>query len=159
MKPVRAILLVIGVLLVLADIAGARGVRVWSYQELLEKSDLVVISSPIATTDTKEHVDLPGFVGEHVIGVDTTFVVSAVLKGDKSKTNVVLHHYRTSDGTNIPHVPNGPSFVAFPTAEKATVVPRAYILFLVRETDGRYAPAVGQTDPGLAVKELVGVAR
>jgi hypothetical protein len=159
MKSVRAIFLAIGVLLVLTEVVGARAVRIWPYQELLEESDLAVIATARATSDTREHIDLPGFVGEHVIGIDTTFAVSAVLKGDKSQTNIVLHHYRTSDGTNIPHVPNGPSFVSFAPGEKPTLVPRAYILFLVRETDGRYAPVVGQTDPGLAVKELVGVAR
>lgn len=31
------------------------------------------------------------------------------------------------------------------------------MLFLHREADGRYAPVVGQADPGLGVMELVGV--
>ena len=159
MKSVRAFFLAIGVLLFLTGTVGARAVRIWPYQELLEKSDLVVIATAVANSDTTEHIDLPGFVGEHVIGVDTKFVISAVLKGDRSQTNIVLHHYRTSDGTNIPHVPNRPSFVSFAPPERPTLVPQAYILFLVRETKGRYAPVVGQTDPGLAIKELVGIAR
>jgi hypothetical protein len=159
MKSAQAILLLIGVLLVSTDIVWARVVRIWPYQQLLAKSDLVVIATATATSDTSEHIDLPGFVGEHVTGVDTTFAVSAVLKGDNSQTNIVLHHYRTSDGTNISHVPNGPSFVSFAPAEKPTLFARAYILFLIRESDGRYAPVAGQTDPGLGVKELVGVAR
>jgi len=53
----------------LTDIVGAHAVRIWPYQELLKKSDLVVISAAIATSDAKERLDLPGFVGEHVIGV------------------------------------------------------------------------------------------
>jgi len=31
------------------------------------------------------------------------------------------------------------------------------MLFLQQETDGRYAPVVGQSDPGLGVRELDGV--
>lgn len=159
MNSTRAIILAVGVLVVSTGIVAARAVRVWPYQELLNKSDLVVVATAKATDDTNEHIDLPGFVGEHVIGVDTKFAVSVVLKGDTSQTNIVFHHYRPSDGTNIPHVPNGPGFVSFEPARNPTLVPRAFILFLVRETDGRYATVVGQTDPGLGVKELVGVAR
>jgi hypothetical protein len=36
---------------------------------------------------------------------------------------------------------------------------RTYVLFLVREAGGRYAPVVGQTDPGLGIKELVSVGK
>ncbi|MGH7968357.1 MAG: hypothetical protein ACREIC_06470 [Limisphaerales bacterium] len=158
-KSIRLIVLAAALLLVSTGIVGARLVPVWSYQELLDKSDLVVLATAIDTKDTKEQIDLPGFVGERVIGVNTKFAVSAVLKGDRSQTNIFLHHYRTSDGTNIPHVPNGPSFVSFAPAENATLFSRAYILFLVREADGRYAPVVGQTDPGSGVKELVSAAR
>jgi hypothetical protein len=159
MKSIQVIFVMVGVLVASAGIVAARVVRIWSTQELLDKSDLVVTATLKATNDTKEHIDLPGFVGEHVIGVDSQFAVSAVLKGDRSKTNIVLHHYRASDGTNISHVPNGPTFVSFAPPEKSTSVPREYVLFLVREADGRYAPVVGQTDAGLGIKELVGVTR
>ena len=62
------------------------------YQELLKKSDLVVIAAPAATDDTTEHIDLPGFPGEHVIGVETRFTVSAVFQGDKAVKAFVLPH-------------------------------------------------------------------
>src|SRR5882762_826121 len=150
-------------LLVSTDIVAARGVRIWSHQELFDKSDLVVIATLTATNDTQEHIDLPGFAGERVVGVETRFSVSAVLKGDKAASWVVLHHYRTADGTNIPHVINGPSFVSFDppknpifnAVREAPPVWRTYILFLVRETDGRYEPVVGQAEPGSAFKELI----
>jgi hypothetical protein len=155
MKSIPPLVLATAFLLGMTSILAARAVRIWPYQELLKKSDLAVIAAPAATNDTKEHIDLPGFPGEHVIGVETRFTVSAVLKGDKAIKDFVLHHYRTADGTNIPHVPNGPSFLAFPQVENPTSVQRTYILFLLREADGRYAPVVGQTDPGLGIKELV----
>src|SRR2546428_839170 len=97
-------------LLVSTGIVAARAVRIWSYQELLDKSDLVVIATPTGTNDTKEHIELPGFVGQRVIGVETRFTVSAVLKGDKALKDLVFHHYRTPDGPNVATVPNRPTF-------------------------------------------------
>jgi hypothetical protein len=136
-------------------IAMARFVRVWSYQELLNKADLVVIATPTASNDTQEHINLPGFDGQQVIGVETRFTVSTVLKGDKALKDIVLHHYRPSpDGMMVP---NGPTFVSFAVSKKPTGPGRTYILFLLREADGRYAPVGGQADPGLGIRELEGV--
>ena len=84
MKSISLFVLATAFLLGFTGIVAARVVRIWPYQELLEKSDLVVLATPTATNDTVEHIDLPGFIGEHVIGVETRFSVSAVLKGDKS---------------------------------------------------------------------------
>ena len=151
MKSIRPLVLATALLLGLTAIVAARVVRIWPYQELLEKSDFVVIATPTATNDTKEHVDLPSFPGQPVIGVETRFAVSAVLKGDKALKDFVLHHYRPDRVM----VPNGPTFISFTPAENPTPIQRAYILFLLREADGRYAPVVGQTDPGMGVKELV----
>ena len=133
----RPFLLAIVCLFVSTGIAGARAVRIWPYQELFEKSDLAVVGTPAVINDTKEHFELPGFKGEPVTGVNTRFAVCIVLKGDRALRESVLHHYRTADGTNIPHVPNGPTFVAFGSAENPTAIRRAYILFVLREADGR----------------------
>jgi hypothetical protein len=152
MKSIGISLLVTACLLVSTDVVVARAVRPWSYQELLEQSDLVVIASPAATNDTKELVDFPGFAGQRAIGVETRFTVSAVLKGDKALRDFVLHHYRPgSDGVIVP---NGPTFLSFVPVEPPPAIQRTYVLFLLREADGRYAPVVGQTDPGLAIREL-----
>ena len=134
-------------LLISTGFVGARAIRPCSYQELLNKSDMVVIATAAATNDTREHIQLPGFVGQPVIGVETKFAVSAVLKGDKSVKDLILHHYRA----DAVIVPNGPTLVSFDPAKKQT-----YLLFLVRETDGRYAPAFGQADPGLCGINVLG---
>ena len=155
MKSLRLFVPAIGFLVVLTGTVGARGVRFWSYQELLDKSDVVVLATATATDDTGEHIDLPGFVGEHVIGVETGFAVSAVLKGDKALKDFVLHHYHPGPGGV--RVPNGPTFVYFAVSEKPSAPRRTYLLFLHREAGGRYAPVIGQTDPGLGVKALGGV--
>jgi hypothetical protein len=156
MKPIRLFFLSAILLVLTAPIASARPVRLWSYQELLDASGLVVLATSVGTSDTQEHIDLPGFDGEHVIGIATAFHISVVLKGEKTLKNFVLHHYRTVDGTNVPHVPNGPTFVYFSPVEDERLYQQAYLLFLTREADGRYAPVVGQSDPGQGIRKLEG---
>lgn len=155
MKSFRLLMLVTVTSIAMAEVVSARVIRPWPYQELLEKSELAVIASPAATNDTRERIALPGFQGQRVIGVETRFTVDAVLKGDAGLKDFVLHHYRPEPQGMM--VPNGPSFVAFVSAEPPMSFPRSYVLFLVREADGRYAPVVGQTDPGLGIKDLAGV--
>jgi len=142
-------------LLVASGIVAARGVRLWSHQDLLDQSDLAVIAAATASGDTTEQINLPGFEGQRVIGVETRFAVSAVLKGDKTLKDFVVHHYRPVPGAMI--VPNGPTFVYFAVPQGPAALPRSYLLFLHREADGRYGPVVGQTDPGLGIRELQGV--
>ena len=99
MKSICQILLATAFLALSTGSIAARTVRLWSYQELFDKSDLVLIATPTGTSDTKEHIDLPGFTGEHVVGVETKFSVSALLKGDPAQKEILLHHYRPADGT------------------------------------------------------------
>lgn len=154
MKTMRLLVFSTTLLIISANIAAARGVRIWSYQELLDKSDLVVIATPTDNKDTKER-NLPGFEHQPVIGVETRFTVSAVIKGDRALKDFVLHHYLLDPGGMV--VPNAPTFVYFAVSEKPSVRRRTYILFLHREAAGHYAPVVGQADPGLGVIELEGV--
>jgi hypothetical protein len=127
------------VLVISCGIAHARAIRNWSFQELFDKSDLVVIATPTASDDTQEKTELPGLAAQRVIGVETKFKVSGVLKGEKPKKDLVLHHYKVDGGS----IPNGPILVSFDLKKE-----RTYLLFLVREEDDRYAPVVGQVDPG-----------
>lgn len=151
---ISALFLTAACVLVSTDVAMARFIRLWSYPQLLEASDLVVIATPVANNDAKEH-ELPGFPGMRFMGVETRFAVSTVLKGDKTLKDFVLYHYRPirSDMRSI----NPPTFVYFPVSEKPSTLRRVYLLFLHRKADGRYVPVVGQADPALGVEELVGV--
>lgn len=136
----------------------ARRIRGWTYEELMGQADLVVIARPTATKDTAEHIDLPGFtitleggkpLGLPVIGVESTFHIATVLKGDKALKELTLHHYREADPERSAVI-DGPSFSSFNPSK-----PQAYLLFLRREADGRYAPWTGQTDPDfISVIEL-----
>jgi hypothetical protein len=123
-----------------------------TYQELLDRSDLAVIGTPTtSTTDTNEQSFLPNIFSQDkdgkqskvgAIGVETAFKICVVLKGEKPSQQIVLHHYRLASAEVLV---NGPMLVSF---ELDPTRRRSYLLFLVRERDGRYAPTSGQTDPG-----------
>jgi hypothetical protein len=141
--------LLAALLLLLATVADARIIAAPSHQELLDKSDVVLIAVATSSRDTPERTDLPGITmtmpdsktrGFAVVGMETRFDVSAVLKGKKPLKQFVLHHYRPLD--DQPTI-NAPMLVAFEPDKKLP-----YLLFLVRERDGRYAPTCGQADPG-----------
>ena len=155
MKIVRFVLKFATILLLfIPGPAQAREILVPSYQEMLAKSDLVVIANPISKTkDTTEEDFLPGiFLQEkdgkrsriQAIGVETKFAVLAVLKGDATIKQFTLHHYREAQPSLAL---NGPSLVSFDPSNMSKR--SSYLLFLVREPDGRFAPIGGQTDPGM----------
>jgi hypothetical protein len=132
-----------------ANIAAARIIAIWPYQQLFNKADFVAIATPTATSDTKERSQL---LETHVNGVETRFSVSTVLKGDKTLKEFVLHHYRPIDDPFVP--PDAPSFICFIAAKSPLEIQHTYLLFLVREPDGRYVPVSGQMDPELAIKQV-----
>jgi hypothetical protein len=110
-----------------------------TYQEMFDKSDLVVIATVQRTKDTAEKSKLLDTVD--VIGVETEFNTELILKGSKDVRVFVLHHYREPDEGSTA---NGPSLL-FIGPEKHP----PFLLFLTKEKDGRYAPVAGQTDPAL----------
>ena len=134
----------LGVLILISSTSGLNAglMYAWSYQEMFDKADLVVIARPLWNKDTDERTKLPG-TGQVVplVGVNTGFEVRVVLKGDKHLKDFTLHHYRLAE----PEVAiiNGPVLVDFDTK-----APRCYLMFLIKEADGRFAPATDQTDPG-----------
>ena len=112
----------------------------WTYERLFAQADFVAIASPQPSKDTKEEGKLPNGPLWDVVGVETVFDINVVLKGDKDLKKCVLHHYRLKN-PNEP-IYNGPSFALFGGKKW-----QSYLLFLTRESDGRYAPVSGQTDP------------
>ena len=115
----------------------------WSYKMMHEQADLVVIAKPISTTGTSERAVLPNISPDvHVVGVQTEFNVRVVLKGETATKKIVLHHYRLASVENG-RVRGAPHLVSFDGEQR-----QCCLLFLKKETDGRYAPLTGQTDPG-----------
>lgn len=130
------------VLLIATRPATAHLMYAWSYEEMFAKADLVVIAKPTSTADTEERSKLPG-TGDVIalVGVNTTFETRLVLKGGKELKKFVLHHYRVAESKIA--IVNGPALVSFDVKK-----PWPYLMFLVKEADGRYAPTTDQEDPG-----------
>jgi hypothetical protein len=141
--------------ILLGSAAFARPVESWPYDKLTKEADLIVIATPTSVHDTAERTTFPNIVRTDTnnvrsaipaIGVETTFTILSVLKGNTSTNAFVFHHLREAE--KIPSI-NGPALVAFDPKER-----KRFLLFLKREEDGRYAPLTGQTDPACGVKDL-----
>jgi len=125
----------------------------WTYQELFDKADLVVVATVIATKDTEERTTLKDITpAVAVIGVVTEFETRLVLKGCSGVTTFRLHHYRVASGDERMWV-NGPALIRIAGSSEP------FLLFLIKERNGMYAPVSGQTDPAsLSVLTLGGTA-
>jgi hypothetical protein len=122
-----------------------------TFEELFTKADFVVIAKPIsATRDTPERSVLQD-IQEPVIGVITEFQTLLVLKGAKQE-RFILHHYRLVPSEVA--LVNGPTLLTFDPKEDH----RPYLLFLLRQQDGRFAPVASQTDLDVSVRQVGGIA-
>jgi hypothetical protein len=139
--------------LVLVANSHARLNYAWSYEELLRLADLVVVATAITTKETTERTTIektrynsinPPF---KAVGLETTFSVQTILKGKLPEKTFVLHHYREANPSA--QVNAGPMQVTFKSDK--TIV---YLLFLTRESDGRYAAVSGQIDPAFSIKRI-----
>jgi hypothetical protein len=140
LRPLMQVKTFLSAVVLLAVLSSTRGrlMEDTTYAEMFDKADLVVIAKPVSTKDTSEHTMLLGNI--RVVGVNTDFETRFVLKGEKSIRKFVLHHYRLTHR----HEPivNGPDLAVFNLKE-----PKAFLMFLTKQADGRYAPASGQIDP------------
>jgi hypothetical protein len=75
-----------------------------------------------------------------VIGVVSEFKTSLVLKGPRDSTTFQLHHYRFASADDQ-LAANSPDLIRLSEGHFP------FLMFLVKEPDGRYAPVTGQTDP------------
>lgn len=165
--------------LLLASTALGRLVRDYSYKELAELSDLVVIAQAVTNQETKDQ--LTGYQDpDRYAGINTTFAVKHVFQSStKTGTNIVVLHFNYSDKVQM--IANGALFVRFRTQplrlERSERILREpgetqsapmqsvvslpapeYLLFLKRRADGRYEPVTGFYDARLSVREVGGPA-
>jgi hypothetical protein len=136
-------------LLLAASQASARLARGWTWEEMCDQADLVVIARPTATKDTSEHSKLLETIP--VIGVHTEFETRLVLKGSHALTSFTLHHYRFASIKEEETTANGPNLL------RIRIQPfrlHTFLLFLRREKSGIYVPVTDQIDPDVSVIEL-----
>jgi len=135
--------------------ARARIHRFWSYDDLATNATLVVVATPTNVTETSEVAALPNIVTvypggskEPVMGsgIETTFQILTVLKGECVAKTLVLHHYK--EAKKIASM-GPPGLVSFEPKDK-----KRYLMFLQKEADGRYVAVSGQTDPDDSIKQM-----
>ena len=127
------------VLFAFALCALARVFHVWTEAEMQKASELIAIGTVASVRDLNE-TNAVLWPGCKFVGVETTFKVSRVLKGNATNSTIALHHYRF-DPSNF-RAPNGPCFIDL----KATDTNR-FLLYLVSDGTGRFAHVSGQLDP------------
>ena len=120
----------------------ARGVRLWSNDELMAASDLIVVGQLIKVRDLDEVNTVLWSGNNKLLGVEATFAVSKVLKGDFTNRTVVLHYYRwenhfkTSDAESaIGSDVNSPGLIYLTPTNTSQ-----FLLYLVSDEASRYAP-------------------
>jgi hypothetical protein len=99
------------VFVVLPSWAQARLMKSWTYQEMFDQADLVVIAHPSATKDTPEKSTMPDRPIWDVVAQETEFKIGLVTKGDKNLKQFLLHHYRLMNPQQ--ELMNGPNFASF----------------------------------------------
>jgi hypothetical protein len=118
---------------------------------LNDKATLIVIATPTKVVETSELAALPNIATvrpdgtqEPVMGkgVETSFKVLTVLKGERDVKRFVLHHFTLGSAP----ANRGPLLVSFKPEEK-----KQFLMFLQKEADGRYSAANGQTDPQISI--------
>ncbi len=147
----------VALLLLVGISAFSRAVRVWTDADLETASQLIVIGSLSNVRDLDE-VNAGLWQGRNkLLGLEATFEVSKVLKGNFTNRTVVLHYYRwdtpykTSDaGSSIGSDVNSPGLIYLnPTNTNH------FILYLVKDGASRYAPASGQLDSASVAVRVV----
>ena len=124
-----------------------------TYQRMFDKADLVVVADWQGMKETNERSTLQDFdPAIKVIGVTTELKTKLVLKGAKDIKTVGLHHYRFQfqDDDLLTFAPQ---FIRIRGPEKRgeTSYPGGgqMLLFVKKESDGRYAPVTGQVYPAV----------
>jgi hypothetical protein len=130
-------------LVIPASSVSARPVKIWSFEELNEKADLVIVGTAISSADAKG-LAYPEAKADTWVSVDTVFQIDSTLKGDLKTDKVTVRHNRYYGNTPEITIIDGPSsFIEFNTKLK-----NQYLIFLKRTDDGSYVPLTGQYDPG-----------
>ena len=145
--------------------ASARTIDVKSYEELYSKADVVMVVHALSTRMSKSDdgiVPLPN-KNDDLEPIFTRFRKLAVLKGQLEAKEFELCHHRYKATDDARTIANGPMLVNFPTYAynkgdewKEWMGPgnNDFIVFLVRDSDGRLDFVTGQYDPALSVRRL-----
>jgi len=127
-----------------------------SYDWMTANSDLVVVATPVARQEQGEDAQLPGVSQGPdrdpvpAVGIETTFSILALLKGDEKLTGgtfaLVHHREKVKDTSGFRSA--GPMLIDFKPGDGS-----AYLMFLKDRGDGRFE-AVHAIEPGWCILKL-----
>jgi hypothetical protein len=136
------------------SLAHARFAPSYTFEELMQRSDLVLIIEHESTRETEERDEAHGGTGRL-----TTAKVLTVLKGECKDSRISIRHLHYQP------TPAAPNAVVFPASTSVTVkkgsmtlfvhAPWRYIAFLDRDRDGTYVPSVDAFDSALCFLNLM----
>lgn len=125
--------------------AMARPVRIWTYEELLEKADVAAIIQVTKIEKTEArlagHGDPRQFQGKRA-----TATVGLRLKGKPGQT--IQFDFFTYSSSTAPRA-NGAMFPDLSKADKAH-----YLVFLKKTSDGMYMPVSGHYDGRICIRNI-----
>jgi hypothetical protein len=173
MKPTLIALIIAPVLLGLcSDLSFGRAVRLWSYEELVAKSDVVAVVEPLENQPAKD--TFPGHrygrTTDDFVATNTRFKVHVMLKGDReSPAELALLHFSYSP--SVGGIVNGAHFIRFsigPLQYERRAVKDGkpiggvttfqqeplWLAFLKRREDGRFEPVTGHYDSARSFRQL-----
>lgn len=129
-----------------------RPVEILSYEDMLEKSDLVIIGKVISTCDQPDF-SFDNCQDDSWIQVYTTFQILSVIKGNLEDNIIILQHYRYYNEEMVMIITDGPSFIKFVPDQSDE-----FLLYLIEEEhperNNIYSPVSGQYDPDLSIRRL-----
>ena len=129
----KTIAVVIAILWLSVPVLG-RAVFYMTEDQMRKASDWIVMGKVSATRDLDESSTLNG---HKCRGVETTFTISRVLKGDSTNPRtIVLHHYRLDQNIEYSYAPYLLNLNANRTDE--------YLLYLLKDGTGRFVPVSGR---------------
>ena len=121
--------------------AFARLLHIWTEAEMQKAARLIVVGTVADIRDLNE-TNTVLWPSCKFVGVEATFAVSQVLKGDFTNRTVILHYYRFDPPHYCP--PNGPAFLDLTTGGT-----NRFLLYLAPDRAFRFAPVSGQLDPAM----------
>lgn len=165
----------IAVIFGLSAASSARQIENWPYEKLLKEADLVVIAHAVSTAPSEDKWEGDLFAHDRFIGLETTFELVTVLKGQSADDFKLLHFQYKNQSKPFN---DGPGLVSFLTEPLSVDIIRSndsddeglkrlesmkrsrltsapeYLLFLKRKADGRFEAVSGQVDPNSSVRTL-----
>ena len=155
----RTVFLMLAALVVLAGSVSAEEPNLYSYRQLHNQSDVVLIVHPVSDKE----VPVPPETDSRLLKMETILRVQVKLKGDIDSDTIRLMHYLPKKpGTELDsqlvkfnYGSRKRTFRVYVDKTRTVKQPRRqFLVFLKRHTDGTYEPASGHYHTATSITPL-----